>query len=67
MCSDPAKINDLLPYIESIVWGSKNLNLDCVKDLEIFLFNSFGGGVFEHLSKGSNVTPEVHIKLINWL
>eukprot|EP00331_Platyophrya_macrostoma_P031977 CAMPEP_0176439060 /NCGR_PEP_ID=MMETSP0127-20121128/19696_1 /TAXON_ID=938130 /ORGANISM="Platyophrya macrostoma, Strain WH" /LENGTH=385 /DNA_ID=CAMNT_0017823213 /DNA_START=177 /DNA_END=1334 /DNA_ORIENTATION=+ len=56
---DPAKINDLLPYIESIVWGSKNLNLDCVKELEQFIYNAFGPGVYENLLKGANVQAEI--------
>ena len=61
LISDPSKINDLLPFIESIVWGSKNLNLDCIKELETFLYQSFGPEIFELLSKGANVQAEVTI------
>ena len=57
--SDPSKINELLPFIESTVWGSKNLNLDCIKDLEEFILESFGPEVYALLSKGEHVQPEV--------
>ena len=57
--SDATKINDLLPYVESILWGCQKCNLTCVDPFNSFIIDSFGPDVHNALCVGSKVTSEV--------
>jgi len=50
---DPRKINDLLPYVESILWAGQKVNLDCTKDFSDFIIENFGSEVYMQLTKST--------------
>jgi hypothetical protein len=57
---DPRKVNDLLPYVESILWGGQKVNLDCINAFGEFIMSAFGSDVYSELCKFAKVTPDVH-------
>jgi len=58
-CSDPRKVNDLLPYVESVLWGGQKVNLDCINAFGEFVIDAFGADVYSELCKYAKVTPDV--------
>lgn len=57
--SDPRKVNDLLPYVESVLWGGQKVNLDCINAFGEFVIDAFGADVYSELCKYAKVTQEV--------
>jgi len=62
--SDTNKIQDLIPYVESLIWGGRKCNIECVHQLEDFLLASFGPETQAQILEFKQVTPEVHPFLI---
>jgi len=56
---DPTKIRELVPFVESIIWGCQKLNLSCIMKLSTFLFNTFGSLTVAELQKGTFVLKEI--------
>lgn len=56
---DPRKVNDLLPYVESLLWGCQKVNIDCVKAFGEFIISTFGADVYSELSKNQQVTDDL--------
>ena len=56
---DPSKIEQLTPYVESILWGCQKLNMASINRFTKFLWELFGPTVLNNLSKGLNVCKEV--------
>jgi len=56
---DPRKVNDLLPYVESVLWGGQKVNLDCINAFGEFVIDAFGADVYSELCKYAKVTQEL--------
>jgi len=56
---DTSRINDLIPYVESVIWGCQKCNLDCVKQFEAFIIEVFGQETHLQLLQFTKVTPEL--------
>jgi len=56
---DPKKIDDLVPYVESIIWGCQKCNIDCIKQFEEFIIANFGLETYNHVLQFTRVTPEL--------
>ncbi len=57
--SDTTKIQDLIPYVESLIWGGRKCNIECVHQLEDFLLSSFGPETQAQILEFKQVTPEL--------
>jgi len=53
---------DLVPYVESIIWGCQKCNIDCIKAFEEFIIATFGLEAFNQIVQFTKVTPEVPIE-----
>jgi len=56
---DPTKVEELIPYVESVLWGCQKINLEPVNRFINFLTNAFGMNAVCEMSKGRNVKPEI--------
>jgi len=56
---DTNKIQDLIPYVESLIWGCHKLNIQCIDQFENFLLASFGPETQAQLLEFKQVTPEL--------
>jgi hypothetical protein len=56
---DTTKIQDLIPYVESLIWGGRKCNIECVHQLEDFLLASFGPETQVQILEFKQVTPEL--------
>jgi len=56
---DTNKIQDLIPYVESLIWGCHKLNIQCIDQFENFLLASFGPETQAQLLEFKRVTPEL--------
>lgn len=54
-----AKIENLLPYIESVCWSSKPLNLSCIVEFQSQMIYFFGADITESIQKSSKVDPDL--------
>lgn len=55
----PAKIENLMPYIESICWSSKPLNLSCIVEFQSQMVYFFGSDLNESIQKTTKVDPDL--------
>lgn len=53
------KIEELLPYIESIIWSAKPLNLSCISEFQTLMTSFFGPEIYESVQKSTRVDPEL--------
>jgi len=53
------KIQELVPFVESLLWGCQKLNLNCLDKFTFFLNKAFGPACVGELSKGAFVLPEI--------
>jgi len=57
--SDTSKIMDLVPYVESMIWGCQKCNVECIKQFEQFIIENFGLDTYNSVMQFTKVTPEV--------
>jgi hypothetical protein len=56
---DTTKIMDLVPYVESIIWGCQKCNVECIKQFEEFIIANFGLETYNQILQFTKVTPEL--------
>jgi len=56
---DTSKIMDLVPYVESMIWGCQKCNVECIKQFEEFIIANFGLDTYNGLMQFTKVTPEL--------
>jgi len=56
---DTTKISELIPFVESIMWGCQKLNVKCEK-FSKFIYVSFGVQATSELSKYTKVILDIH-------
>ncbi len=50
---------DLVPYVESMIWGCQKCNVECIKQFEQFIIENFGLDTYNSVMQFTKVTPEV--------
>lgn len=56
---DTSKIMDLVPYVESMIWGCQKCNVECIKQFEQFIIENFGLDTYNSVMQFTKVTPEI--------
>lgn len=55
----PSKVENLMPYIESICWAAKPLNLSCISEFQAQMVYFFGQDLNESVQKTTKVDPDL--------
>jgi len=50
---------DLVPYVESMIWGCQKCNVECIKQFEEFIIANFGLDTYNSVMQFTKVTPEI--------
>lgn len=53
------KISHLMPYIESVCWASKPLNLTCIAEFQYQMMDFFGRDISESIQKSTKLDPDL--------
>ena len=53
------KIENLMPYIESVCWSTKPLNLSCIAEFQSQMIYFFGADISESIQKSAKVDPDL--------
>jgi hypothetical protein len=56
---DASKIPELVPYIESVVWASRRLNLSQVAEFTTLVQDCFGPEVLTNIERSTNIDLEL--------
>ena len=57
--SQSSKIENLMPYIESVCWSAKPLNLSCIVEFQSQMVYFFGADISESIQKSAKVDPDL--------
>eukprot|EP01017_Pseudomicrothorax_dubius_P004264 TRINITY_DN10814_c0_g3_i2.p1 TRINITY_DN10814_c0_g3~~TRINITY_DN10814_c0_g3_i2.p1 ORF type:complete len:440 (+),score=126.28 TRINITY_DN10814_c0_g3_i2:114-1433(+) len=56
---DPTRIADLLPYIESLIWATRRLNLNQVSEFQQLIYDCYGPNIMDNIERSTRIDNEL--------
>ena len=59
LSSDPSRVQEIVPYMISVLWGGKKCNIQSINELHQMMTWYFGSGVGQCIQKAHEVDKEL--------